>query len=243
MKRIKNHSWLLLGLYYCIGIMYLLLYYTGVSFGPFISQPLFMPVLILYYFTRIRSDHVPVDKWVILAVFFSWLGDLSMMFIELYKIMVLPGIISFLLMHLTYIGMFYQKGALKRVLSARLVLIVILIAVAAGLYMYLYPNFTGEKEMFKIPVLIYTGIILTMVVIASLRDAGKKDTYRLVLLGALCFLFSDATLSIQIFQGPYLKIWIAEHPVFLSWAVVGITYTSAQVLIVEGLIRSKNKLK
>jgi len=241
MNKMKRISWLILILYYLAGLLFLIFYNSGLQYGTYFTQPLFMPLLILYYFTRIRTNNIKPDKWLIIAVIFSWFGDLTMMFTTNpeYRIMVLPGIISFLLMHLTYIKMFYEKGSLKKLLSARLIPVLFFIGLGIALNYYLSSYFINDKSFFKIPVLIYSCIIVSMVIVAVLREAGKRSSFFLIAGGALCFLFSDASLSIHIFKGEYFPVEMFSHTFYLSWAVVGITYVTAQLLIVEGLIRSR----
>ena len=239
MNKMKRISWVILILYYLAGLLFLIFYNSGLQYGTYFTQPLFMPLLILYYFTRIRTNDIRPDKWVIIAIIFSWFGDLSMMFSPVFVSMVIPGFVSFLLMHLTYIKMFYEKGSLKKLLSVRLIPVLFFIGLGIALNYYLSSYFINDKSFFKIPVLIYSCIIVSMVVVAVLRDAGKRSSYILIAAGALCFLFSDASLSIHIFKGEYFPVELFSRTFYLSWAVVGITYVTAQLLIVEGLIRSR----
>ena len=162
-----------------------------------------MPLLILYYFTRIRTNDIRPDKWLVIGIVFSWFGDLSMMFSPVNVSMVLPGIVSFLLMHLTYIKMFYEKGSFKKLFSVRIIPVLFFICLGVALNSYLSSCFINDKSLFRIPVLIYTCIIVSMVIIAVLRNAEKRGSYLLVAGGALCFLFSDASLSVHIFKGAY----------------------------------------
>jgi len=239
MNKTTRFAILVFCLYYLAGMVFLFFYYSGRIAGTFFTQPFFMPLLVLYYFLRIKTEKIKPDKWLLIAIFFSWLGDLSMMFCPVYVTMVLPGIIAFLLMHLTYIKMFSESGAWKRLASIRILPVLLFFAAGIALYSYLFPYFTDKIALFKLPVLIYTCVIVTMVIVAVLRNSEKRLSYFLVFAGALVFMLSDSTLSIHVFKGAYWPVVLFSKTFYLSYAVVGFTYTTAQLLIVEGLIRSK----
>ncbi len=244
MNKISNLSWVAMCLYFLSGILFLIFYYIALPNATYFTQPFFMPLLFLYYFSRINFNISSINKWVVIAIVLSWLGDLFMMLTPIpeYKNMVMPGIASFLMMHLLYIKMFFEKSVFKRILSIRAIAIIGLLIIGVGLCNYLFAFLINDKAFLKIPVLIYTCIILSMVIVAVLRDENKRISYLLILIGALLFLVSDGALSIHLFKGAYLPVVVGENVRYLSWTIVGVTYLMAQFLIIEGLIRSKTTM-
>jgi uncharacterized membrane protein YhhN len=52
---------------------------TGNQLLKFISKPLLMPVLMLFYYNNISKPVSPFHKKFLIAFFFSWLGDVFLM--------------------------------------------------------------------------------------------------------------------------------------------------------------------
>lgn len=79
-----------------------------------------------------------------------------------------------------------------------------------------------------LPVLMYMLVIFIMTWTASLRK-GKvsKDSYILVLIGALLFVASDSILALNKFA----------FPVFLSSLSIMLTYAIAQFMIILGITK------
>ena len=91
------------------------------------------------------------------------------------------------------------------------------------MYYTLFPNL-GEL---KIPVFVYTGVIVTMVIFALNRIGSvNQSSFRLVYYGAIIFMISDLTLAINKFLTPidYAGVYIMG------------TYILAQGMIVSGVL-------
>jgi uncharacterized membrane protein YhhN len=159
-----------------------------------------------------------------LALTFSLVGDVLLMFDHVSINYFLTGLISFLLAHVFYILVFLEKkNSLKKSIS----FITILIIYAFGLF-YVLKDGLGNM---LIPVIIYILVILAMVIAASLRKENVPNiSYNLVLIGALFFIISDSIIAVNKFYGkvPY------EHLLIMS------TYALAQYCIVMGVLKQKN---
>jgi uncharacterized membrane protein YhhN len=155
-----------------------------------------------------------------MALVFALLGDIFLMFDNLF----LPGVIAFMIMQTLYFLVFIrQKGTasgFKYLLGA----IVVFIAVLAQWFLW---KDTGEMQ---IPVLIYTFAISVMV-LSGIWRSTQMSGYITVLLGVFCFLFSDTILAINKFS------FDIPHGHFISMTI----YILAQYLIVTGYLSGKKK--
>lgn len=174
----------------------------------FFTKPLLIPILILMYFSRVKSEKTQLNLFFISGLVLSFFGDLFLLF----KWGFLPGLGSFLVAHLFYIISFKKK--LQKPISEFWP--IILSIYASILFVFLFPYL---KEM-KIPVTIYAIVIATM-----MYNAIKTHNRNLII-GALLFLISDTLLSINLFLKPLLILNL----------MVMITYIAAQWFLVKGMI-------
>lgn len=174
----------------------------------FFTKPLLIPILILMYFSRVKSEKTQLNPFFISGLVLSFFGDLFLLF----KWGFLPGLGSFLVAHLFYIISFKKK--LQKPISEFWP--IILSIYASILLVFLFPYL---KEM-KIPVTIYAIVIATM-----MYNAIKTHNRNLII-GALLFLISDTLLSINLFLKPLLILNL----------MVMITYIAAQWFLVKGMI-------
>ncbi|MCZ2083009.1 MAG: lysoplasmalogenase [Flavobacteriales bacterium] len=174
----------------------------------FFTKPLLIPILILMYFSRVKSEKTQLNLFFISGLVLSFFGDLFLLF----KWGFLPGLGSFLVAHLFYIISFKKK--LQKPISEFWP--IILSIYASILLVFLFPYL---KEM-KIPVTIYAIVIATM-----MYNAIKTHNRNLII-GALLFLISDTLLSINLFLKPLLILNL----------MVMITYIAAQWFLVKGMI-------
>ena len=174
----------------------------------FFTKPLLLPLLILIFITRLKSEKTQVDKLFLAGLVLSFFGDLFLLF----QWGFLPGLGSFLLAHVFYIISFRKKtqNSIWRFWP------IILGLFATTLLVFLFPYL---KEM-KIPVIIYA------VVIATMMYNALKTHNRNLIIGALLFLISDTLLSINLFLQPLMILNL----------LVMITYIAAQWFLVKGMI-------
>ncbi len=193
-----------------------------------VSKPMLLITLALYYYYSVK--HEGVSTIIMLALFFSWLGDVMLMYVANREIYFMLGLGAFLIAHVFYIFAYQQyriedtSKALLGVQRFRFSFPIIL--AGTGLVTILY-NHLGDM---KIPVMVYALVIVLMVLNALFRFGRTTLTsFSMVFFGATLFMISDSLIAIGKFLDPipYGGFWVM------------ITYISAQYLIVEGLIRHK----
>ena len=178
----------------------------------FFTKPILIPILILLYFSQLKSAKTQLDKFFLAGLVLSFFGDLFLLFPWGF----LPGLGSFLWAHVFYIISFRKKlqNHIWKFWP------IILGIYATILLVFLFPYL---KEM-KIPVLIYALVISTM-----MYNAIKTHNRNLII-GALLFLISDTLLSINLFLQPLMILNL----------FVMTTYILAQWFLVKGILSSKN---
>ena len=134
------------------------------------------------------------------------------------------GLASFLIAHLLYIISFYKniKPLTLEFLKSNIFYILIFIAFYTSLLFILWDNL---NEML-IPVFVYGAVITLMGIFATLRKTNK-NSYILVLFGAILFICSDTLIAFNKF--------IFNSDLFYAQAYIMILYVLAQYFIIRGL--------
>src|SRR6185436_16619471 len=73
----------------------------------YVSKPLLMPLLIVCFIASAKPISSSLVRFIILALVFSWLGDVLLMFESINKNFFILGLIAFLIAHIFYI-LFYE---------------------------------------------------------------------------------------------------------------------------------------
>jgi uncharacterized membrane protein YhhN len=133
---------------------------------------------------------------VLLGIVFCFGGDVALMFQP--KSAFLAGLISFLIGHVVYAGVFtyYNQSWVQNYLVAG-----VLIVLGALFYAYLYSGLTGMK----VPVLVYLVVIsfmLNSAVTAFYSEFFNVFQAAAVAIGAGLFYISDIILAINRFKKP-----------------------------------------
>ncbi len=192
-----------------------------------IAKPLLLPLLLLAAFTGTppASKH---KKLFIAALFFSWAGDVFLLFENSNSLFFIFGLASFLTTHVLYIIYFLgiQSTAISLLKKQPLLIVAVLLYGAALVWM-LFP-FLGDL---KIPVMVYAAVICSML-LCSLHICYKvnRKVATPFIAGALLFVISDSLLAINKFYQPFA----------MSGVCVMLTYCAAQYLIVKGFIKQNN---
>ena len=198
---------------------------SGFSLLHYITKPLLIPVLmVLLYFTE---PTVPGKKLLMPALLFSWLGDIFLLAENQAPVYFIPGLLCFLTTHVFYILFFLRsypgQGSLLR---KQPVLLLLIIAYGTGLVWILFPHL----GILKIPVMIYAGIICTMLLCSLHAFTGiSRPSNQWYVLGASTFVLSDSLLAINKFYQPF-----AFAGVFIM-----LTYCTAQYCMVRGFTMQK----
>ena len=188
-----------------------------------VSKSILIPVLIAWVVTGLKKTPSPLKIWLLAALFFSWVGDVLLMFQENDPLFFLLGLGSFLVAHIGYIVLFHKIRVLEVVKSNPWFLVVVVIYYA-GLISWLGP-YLGDM---KLPVRIY-GVVISFMFLLALhmlyiknREAGKY-----MMGGAALFIISDSVLAINKFYQPFE----------MAGFIIMLTYGLAQLCIVYGAMK------
>ena len=191
-----------------------------------VSKPLLIPLLAGYFIAGTGVVATDLKKWIVVALFFSWAGDVLLMFVPRNELCFLMGLSSFLLAHIFYI-VFFHKVRLKEAVKSNPWLLVLVVIYYAALISWLSP-YLGEM---KLPVRIYGIVISFMFMLAMhMLFIKNKTAGKWMMVGALLFVISDSLLAINKFYQPFTLANIA----------IMLTYGLAQLFIVQGAINYIN---
>lgn len=186
----------------------------------FICKPLIIPVVVGYFDSQVKDITKGIAKWVVLALVFSLLGDVLLMFQEKNSIFFLLGLSAFLIAHIFYI-IFFHKVRVKENVKGNPWLLVLVVIYYAALISLLSPYLADMK----IPVLVYGVVISFMFMLAMhMLFIKNKPTGQWMMIGALLFVISDSILAINQFYQPFEAAGV----------LIILTYGLAQFFIVEG---------
>lgn len=193
-------------------------------FVPY-TKVLLMPLLAWYYI----EQHKPTSplKIVLLALFFSWLGDTLLIFTSQNSGFFLAGLGSFFLAHCCYIYTFIKKGNLPQGDWVSYITILLGIINLVVMLVNLLPVLPAAMQL---PVVGY-GLILTILLASSLflRKQLHQHWWTLVI-GVLLFIASDSLIAFNRFLPE--QISLLPNKSFL----IMLTYIWAQYWIVKALI-------
>ena len=202
----------------------------NVQMLEFITKPLIMLSLLVYYLTGKNDKKKTLTYLMISAIIFSWLGDVILMLQRYDEGLFVFGLASFLIAHIFYIFICtktvsnQESSESKPFIRTR---IAFLIFIGLALLYLLYP--TLDDLLF--PVAIYTMVIITMAITAVMRKGRTIDkSFIMVYSGALLFVMSDAMIAIDKFLNPLVQARL----------LIMSTYIAAQLLIVKGIMLHEN---
>lgn len=214
---------LLLKTYIGFTLLYLCLLFLNIEGYDWYMKPILLPILAAaVYF----SENFPTKKILLVALTFSWIGDITLLFTSKGELYFILGLVAFLLSHVIYI-LFFSKQQNTRTNHNQIVFglgILVILAYFLIMINVLFP----KLGPLKIPVVVYAIVITTMLFFAfkgSLKWGKPANEY--ILTGAIVFVSSDSILAFNKFYAPI------EHASFYIMA----TYCIAQYLIVTGSIK------
>jgi uncharacterized membrane protein YhhN len=195
-----------------------------------ITKPLLMPILAIYFLLHVKQIKVNLKTWILSALFFSWAGDILLMFQENDSNFFLFGLSAFLLAHVFYIVFFYGIR-IKEKIKINLWLLMAVLSYYAALIFLLFPHL-GDM---KLPVMVYGIVISSMFMLAMhMLFIKNKMAGKWMMFGALLFVMSDSLLAINKFYQSFE----------MAGMIIILTYGLAQLFIVSGAmkyIRSGNE--
>jgi uncharacterized membrane protein YhhN len=188
-----------------------------------IFKSLLMPILAMWFISlagKDRSNEKKLFLYSILALIFSWGGDVLLLGSEL-EIRFMSGLGSFLIAHIFYILAFREIPKTDN--PIKLGPIVGLLMLYGLVLLAVLWNNLGDM---KIPVIAYALVICTMGSFAARRKQSvHPKSYLLTFSGALVFMASDSVIAISRFAYDF------PH----AHSLIMITYCLAQYYILAGL--------
>lgn len=186
-------------------------------------KPLIIIWLLACFVLRLRFQRSDLKKWMIMALLFSWLGDVLLLFQADHDFFFLLGLLSFLIAHIFYI-IFFHCVRQREMIKTRWFLLLIVTVYYVIVIRVLSPHL---DEM-GLPVKIYAGVISFMFLLALHMVFMKRQRIGgWMLVGALLFVISDTMLAINKFS----------HSFQMAAVLVMTTYGLAQFFLSEGAIR------
>ena len=213
--------------YIGISSVYLLLIILGREDISWFLKPFLIPFLFLAVYS---CGNFPSKKFLLLALTFSWMGDVVLLFAYKAEIYFIIGLIAFLISHIAYIVLFSKQ---LRINSSRnkAVFWVGITAIIVYLILMLSILLPTLGDL-KIPVFVYAIILSTMLLFAFkgyLKWSKPAGGY--ILLGAVIFVSSDSILAFNKFY----------EPIRFSSFLIMATYLLAQYLIIVGILKLNRK--
>ena len=191
--------------------------------AEYVFKPLIVIWLFAYFILQTRLVKSDLKKWIIIALLFSWLGDVLLMLQGDNSVFFLLGLSAFLLAHMCYI-LFFHFVRTRENVKSRWYLLLIVVVYYTFLISILSP-WLGEM---KLPVRIYGIVISFMFMLAMHMLFIKNKTAGLsMMIGASLFVISDSVLAINKFYQPFPQAAV----------IIMLTYGLAQFFITEGASR------
>lgn len=189
----------------------------------FIFKPMIVISVFGYFLSLTAKINSVLKRFIIAALFFSWVGDILLVFQSDNSIFFLLGLSSFLLAHVCYI-IFFHGVRIRENVKSKIWLLLIVVIYYAGLITFLSP-YLGDM---KLPVRVY-GIVISFMFLLAMHTLfiGNKTAGRWMMAGATLFIISDSTLAVNKFY----------HPFEFAGIVIMLTYGLAQLFIIMGASR------
>ena len=195
----------------------------GVAANLIWLQTIFKPLIILSLITLYYSTVIERNNWYLLALFFSFLGDVFLLDKNGYFLL---GIGSFLITQILFI-----KLIISQLEKVRIHHFIITLLPFVVYFTVLISIIQENLTEFMIPVVIY-GITISFFGMVSLLNyfIDKSKRSLVLLIGAVLFIASDSMIALNKFHEPRIL-----YPVAIM-----ITYILAQYLIYR-FMRNLNK--
>jgi uncharacterized membrane protein YhhN len=214
-------------IYVAFSLLYLLILFLGHETLDLFLKPALIPIL---GFGVYLYRKFPTKNALLLALLFSWIGDVILLFADIAEIYFILGLISFLTAHIIYCVVFNNQIKTKARKNSVVFGIgsFIIALYLIGILSVLLP-FLGDL---KIPVTVYASVISIMVLFAfNGFFVWKNPGNKYIFIGAIAFAISDSILAMNKFYAPI------ERNSFL----IMLTYLVAQYLIVVGILKLNPK--
>lgn len=206
------------------------------QWGIYLSKPLLMTFLGLYFFT-VTQIKTNFSRRVLTGLIFSLAGDTLLMFnAPGREYFFLLGLAAFLCAHLAYILAFWGYEKNLRGAFHHQPLLALPFLIFLGVFLsYLWP---GIPAGLKIPVALYSSVIIAMSMACfQLRPKLNGKLFLGLFSGVLLFVISDSLIAISKFSPGN-----QPAPEFVR-PMIMITYLAAQYLIASRAVQMDKNLK
>ncbi len=181
------------------------------------TKPFIVPGIILIYLLFAHQ----YNKYLMLALLFSFIGDLLLLFSEK-KLFFRLGLFAFLSSHLFYIYTFAENIAFNRISSFWIPLALIPYLIYAW---KIFQDLRPYLEHYFIPVILYIVTIIGMSYVSLFRFwTSQGISYWFPFIGSIFFIISDTLLATRNFKYGQKKGWIS----------IMASYVLAQLFIMIG---------
>ncbi len=175
------------------------------------SKPLLVLLVALFFLTATHLSQSKTKIIIVVALFFSWLGDVFLMFKQEYSWTFLCGLGAFLVSHIFYI-VAYRVGS-----EGRFQLSFYIFVPVIGYGVVLYSVLAPHLGTMHIPVAVYAVVLLSMFVAAlERRQRVSEESFRWAFGGAICFVLSDSILALHSFVQPSVVARVALMTLYIA---------------------------
>lgn len=216
----KKSIWILL--FFVALVVYIISMQLAHQTVQHICKPLLMPLLMIGFMVSVKAGSTNLRTWIIAALFFSWAGDVLLLFEPKDKIFFMLGLSSFLLAHIFYIVFFYKNRVKENIKGNPWLMVIVVIYY--GVLITLLSPYLAEM---KWPVRVY-GIVISFMFMLAMHMLWikNKTAGRWMMTGAFLFVISDSLLAINKFYQSFEMAGI----------LIILTYGLAQLFIIYGAI-------
>lgn len=200
----------------------------------YISKPLLMPLLFVYYRQQMKAyRNTNWLEFISSGLFFAWLGDLFLMIAHGNKLLFITGLLCFLVMQVQYIYHFNkQRFSGPGIFKEKPVFALPSLLLGIGFYGLLFAHL---DPILKIAVGLY-AVALSAMTLAAVQRYQKSSalSFRYLTCGAFLFMLSDMMIGMNNF--------LFEEGFYLAGFWIMLSYIAGQFLIVKGLLLHQQSL-
>jgi uncharacterized membrane protein YhhN len=194
-----------------------------------ITKPLLMPMLTIYFLAQTKFTSSNLKAWIFFALFFSWAGDVLLIFEERNSVFFLLGLSAFFIAQVCYI-IFFHNIRMREYIRGNALLLLLAIVYYGTLISILSP-YLGDL---RLPVRIY-GVVLSFMLMLAMHTMFSKNKKAglWMMIGAILFVASDSLLAFNKFYATFNYAGI----------IIMLTYGLAQLFIAYGAAKYINSEK
>ncbi len=228
----KKRNFLTAG-FIIVVIMVLVAQVSGNNTMNMVFKPMIMPLLAVMAVANGIFQKRSIAMFTLTALFFSWIGDILLMFQEAKPVFFVFGLGAFLLAHIFFIVVYKKATATSGKING-ITNTIIRTLIISGYTLFLIAVVYDNLGEMKIPVILYAVVISVMVWSAfSRRGKTSAGSFSYVAAGSVIFVLSDSLIALN-------KFW---QPLPEAGLIIMATYILAQYLIMRGLVKHVDSVK